>query len=119
MAPGSDSNRTGSARRIRVRTERAVGQPHPGTGPSVERVLALLAAAGHDREAALEVLGSALTQTAIAPYWTTPDEAADAHAELANEEPELAEAVEALAPWLIGRAEQRDAISAVEDWLGA
>lgn len=84
-------------------------------------VVALLDAAGLDRDQRVELLGGALVTEAVRPYWAEGMTAAEAHAELQVDDPELSEAVEALSPMLLGRAhareESRQAIHALETLL--
>lgn len=62
----------------------------------------------------VDVLGGALVSEAVRPHWEMTDSADEAHAGLRAANPDLADAVEALAPMLYGRA----AVSAVEGLLG-
>ncbi len=68
----------------------------------------LLDAAGLDRDERVELLGGALVTEAVRPYWDEGRSAEDAHAALQIDDPELSEAVEAVAPMLLGRAEARE-----------
>lgn len=74
----------------------------------------LLAISGISRADRIQLLGSALVTECVEPYWEGCQSAKDAHAALREDDPALAEAVEALAPVLYSRA----AISAVEELLG-
>lgn len=69
----------------------------------------LLDAAGLDRDERVEVLGGALVAEAVRPYWSAGATADEAHGELQRDDLELSEAVEAIAPMLLGRAEAREA----------
>ena len=79
-----------------------------------EVVEQLLELAGLTHEERVDLLGGALVSEAVRPHWETSDSADEAHASLRAANPDLADAVEALAPWLYGRA----AVSAVEGLLG-
>lgn len=85
-------------------------------------IIELLDAAGLDQDARVEILGGALVSEAVRPYWESGLSASDAHDALARNDEELAEAVEALGPMLLGRANARDdaerAIGSVERMLG-
>jgi hypothetical protein len=106
--------------------ERATSRPQPmarpvrmdigGASPEHVRDLVeqLLTVAGLEREQRIELLGLALVEEAVRPFWDGEHTADQAHDALKSEDPGLAEAVEALAPILYGRA----AVSAVEELLG-
>ena len=87
-----------------------------GASPETVRdlVAQLLAVAGLDREQRIELLGLALVEEAVQPFWDGTRTADQAHDALKQDDPGLAEAVEALAPILYGRA----AVTAVEELLG-
>jgi F420-0:gamma-glutamyl ligase len=75
-------------------------------------VCGLLDAAGLTAEQRIDVLGGALVAEAVRPHWAesaSPDEAHDA---LRVADGELADAVEAVAQVLLGRAETREAATA-------
>ena len=84
-------------------------------------VCALLDAAGISKDRRLDVLGGAFVTEAFRPHWDTPADPPAAHKALRESDPELAEAVEALAVALLGRAESREmglaALSEVERLL--
>ena len=71
----------------------------------------------------IQVIGGALVMEALRPVWAESASAEEAHAKLRLRDPELAEAIETLAPLLLGRYESREegkaAIAAVEDLLRA
>lgn len=88
-----------------------------------EAVRRLLAESGLDPEERIQVLGGALVVEALRAYWTGARTAEQAHEALRLDDPELADAVEALAPLLLGRAAVREeagaAIAAIEALLRA
>ena len=69
----------------------------------------------------IQVIGGALVVEALRPVWDDAGSADDAHARLRRRDPDLADAIERLAPLLLGRYEARQeglaAIQAVEDLL--
>lgn len=69
----------------------------------------------------VQLLGGALVMEALRPFWTDGRTPLEAHERLRAHDPELADAIEAIAPMLLGRAEVREAseaaISAVEALL--
>lgn len=71
-------------------------------------ICALLDAAGIPKDRRLDVLGGAFVTEAFRPYWTERADAREAHEGLRTYDPEVAEAVEALAFALLGRAESRE-----------
>ncbi|MEO8540672.1 MAG: hypothetical protein ABI577_13110 [bacterium] len=75
-------------------------------------VCGLLDAAGLTTEQRIDVLGGAFVSEAVRPHWAERATAEDAHDELRSEDGELADAVEAVAQVLLGRAESRDAARA-------
>ncbi len=81
----------------------------------------LLDAAGLTRDERVEVLGGALVTEAVRPYWAQGYGAGDAHMRLQCEDPELSDAIEAIAPMLLGRADAREeaqhAIATLEQML--
>jgi hypothetical protein len=74
----------------------------------------LLEFAGLSHDESVEVLGGALVSEAVRPHWYETTSPAEAHAELRDDDPALADAIEALAPLLYGRA----AVRTVEGLLG-
>lgn len=72
-------------------------------------------------EERVQLLGNALVMEALRPHWVDGRSPGEAHRLLRSSDPELADAVEALAPMLLGRAEARDeaqlAVAEVEDLL--
>lgn len=70
---------------------------------AVQAVLALLVAGGIEQEEWTRVLGSAFVAAAVAPHWAPGRSAGEAHDLLKRSDDELADAVEALAPMLLGR----------------
>jgi len=83
-----------------------------------ELVSKLLDAVRLDYDQRVELLGAVLISEAVRPYWEAGHVPAEAHDLLRRHDEELADAVEALAPMLLGRAEARDearlAVHAVE-----
>lgn len=77
------------------------------TSPEAVRALIsyLFDVAGLDYDQRVEVLGCAFVAEAVRPYWEEGHGAEDAHDLLRVHDDELAEAVEALSPVLLGRAE--------------
>lgn len=71
-------------------------------------VCGLLDAAGLTPDQRIEVLGGAFVSEAVRPHWAEDARAEDAHESLRASDEELADAVEALAQVLLGRAESRD-----------
>jgi len=71
----------------------------------------------------VQVLGNALVMEALRPFWIDGRSPGEAHRMLRGADPELADAVEALAPMLLSRAEARDtaerAVAEAEALLGA
>ena len=69
----------------------------------------------------VQLLGNALVMEALRPHWVDGRSPGEAHRLLRTSDPELADAVEALAPMLLGRAEARDdgqrAVAEVEELL--
>ncbi len=74
-----------------------------------------------NNEDRVQLLGNALVMEALRPHWVDGRSPGEAHRLLRTTDPELADAVEALAPMLLGRAEARDdaqrAVTAVEELL--
>jgi len=80
-----------------------------------EAIHALLDRSGLAPEERVQMLGGALVLEALRPYWGDGRTPADAHALLRRDDPELADAIEAIAPMLLGRAQaQEDALAAVD-----
>lgn len=81
----------------------------------------LLRESGLSSEDRVQLLGGALVVEALRPYWTDGRTPEQAHLALHAADAELADAVEALAPVLLGRAEVRAeagaAIEAIEALL--
>ncbi len=87
-------------------------------GEAIEIVQRALVEAGYEASDCVDVLGGAFVSAAVGRYWAEGLSAAEAHERLCAEDPELARAIEALAPILLDRAEARDqreaAVAAVE-----
>ena len=85
---------------------------------AIEIVQRALVEAGYEAADCVDVLGGAFVSAAVRRYWAEGLSAAEAHERLCAEDPELAGAIEALAPLLLDRAEARDqreaAVAAVE-----
>ena len=85
---------------------------------AIEVVQRALVEAGYEAGDCVDVLGGAFVAAAVRRYWAEGLSAAEAHERLCAEDPELARAIEALAPLLLDRAEARDqreaAVAAVE-----
>ncbi|MDE2668561.1 MAG: hypothetical protein OXI51_02780 [Chloroflexota bacterium] len=85
---------------------------------AIEMVQRALIEAGYETSDRVEVLGGAFVAEAVRGYWAEGLSAAEAHYRLCAEDPELARAIEALAPLLLNRAEARNqreaAVAAVE-----
>ncbi|HKS91223.1 MAG TPA: hypothetical protein VJQ83_04785 [Tepidiformaceae bacterium] len=84
----------------------------------MQAIVALLDAAGIEQDARAEVLGGAFVTEAVRRFWEDGRSPEDAHALLRERDGELADAVEALSPMLLGRAQARedagDAIRSIE-----
>ncbi len=80
-------------------------------GASIDQLSALvrdiLDAAGLSSEQRIDVLGGAFAAEAIGPHWHVSQSPDDAHASLRLSDEELADAVEAVAQVLLGRADSR------------
>ncbi|MCC6958724.1 MAG: hypothetical protein IT301_02655 [Dehalococcoidia bacterium] len=80
-------------------------------GASMDELSALLCqlldAAGLSAEQRLDILGGAFVAEAVGPQWKPGTTADDAHESLRLDDSELADAVEAVATVLLGRAETR------------
>ena len=68
----------------------------------------VLAAAGLEYDQRMELLGGLFVAEAVRPYWESGHAADDAHELLRLHDAELADAVEALSPILLGRAEAHE-----------
>ena len=71
-------------------------------------VCGLLDAAGLTPEQRIDVLGGAFVSEAVSPHWKSGASAMEAHDALRVADEELADAVEAVAQVLLGRAESRE-----------
>lgn len=71
-------------------------------------VCRLLDAAGLTQEQRVEVLGGAFVAEAVSPHWERDATADAAHAALRVHDEELADAVEAVAQVVLGRAQSRE-----------
>ena len=85
---------------------------------AIEIVQRALVEAGYEASDCVDVLGGAFVCAAVRRYWIEGLGAAEAHKRLCADDPELARAIEALAPLLLDRVEARDqreaAVAAVE-----
>lgn len=70
-------------------------------------VCGILDAAGLTAEQRIDVLGGAFVAEAVGPQWQSGASAREAHESLRLDDAELADAVEAVAQVLLGRAESR------------
>jgi hypothetical protein len=72
-------------------------------------------------EERVELLGASFVTEALSPFWVHGRSASEAHEMLRGHDPELADAVEAIAPMLLGRAHAKqeggEAVDAVEAML--
>ncbi len=88
----------------------------------MEAIVALLDAAGVEQDARADVLGGAFVTEAVRPFWEDGRSPDEAHALLRERDAELADAVEAISPMLLGRAHARadagDAIRSIEAMFG-
>ncbi len=88
----------------------------------VDAIGRLLSATNLGTDELVVLLGNALVVEALRPHWGPGRTADDAHRRLRTADPELAGAVEALAPMLLGRAVARTegqlAVAAIQDLLG-
>lgn len=94
-----------------------------GTTAEIRSLISqLLDAAELDFDQRVEVLGAALVTEAVRPYWEVGNSAEAAHENLRRHDPEVADAIEAIAPMLYARAECADqaaiALDEVERLLG-
>ena len=85
---------------------------------AIEIVQRALVDAGYGAGDRVDVLGGAFVSAAVRRYWAEGLSAAEAHERLCAEDPELARAIEAIAPILLDRVEARGqreaAVAAVE-----
>ncbi len=85
---------------------------------AIEIVQRALVDAGYEAGDCVDVLGGAFVAAAVRRYWAEGLSAAEAHERLCADDPELARAIEALAPLLLDRVEARGqreaAVAAVE-----
>ena len=85
---------------------------------AIEIVQRALVDAGYEAGDCVDVLGGAFVSAAVRRYWAEGLSAAEAHERLCAEDPELARAIEAIAPILLDRVEARGqreaAVAAVE-----
>ena len=85
---------------------------------AIEIVQRALVDAGYEAGDCVDVLGGAFVSAAVRRYWAEGLSAAAAHERLCADDPELARAIEALAPLLLDRVEARGqqeaAVAAVE-----
>jgi hypothetical protein len=88
-----------------------------------EAVSTLLDETALSQEDRIQLLGNALVMEALRPFWIDGRSPGEAHRLLRGTDTELADAVEALAPMLLSRAEARDtaerAVTEVETLFGA
>lgn len=73
-----------------------------------QKVLTLFDVVGFGPDGRLEALAAAFVTEALRPYWAGGRDAAEAHARLRAADPRVADVIEAIAPWLLDRAEMRD-----------
>ena len=85
---------------------------------AIEIVQRALVDAGYEPGDCVDVLGGAFVSAAVRRYWAEGLSAAEAQERLCADDPELARAIEALAPLLLDRVEARGqqeaAVAAVE-----
>ena len=85
---------------------------------AIEIVQRALVDAGYEAGDRVDVLGGAFVSAAVRRYWAEGLSAAEALVRLCAEDPELARAIEAIAPILLDRVEARGqreaAVAAVE-----
>jgi hypothetical protein len=88
-----------------------------------EAISTLLEETTLSNEDRVQLLGNALVMEALRPFWVDGRSPGEAHRMLRGADPELADAVESLAPMLLSRAEARDvaerAVAEAEALLGA
>ncbi len=109
------SNTSASAKRALLSMDLRRGDPER----IAEALRRLLGESGLTSEERVQVLGGALVVEALRPYWTDERSAEAAHFALRAKDPELADAIEALAPMLLGRAEVREEAGAVIEAIEA
>jgi hypothetical protein len=68
----------------------------------------LLDLSGLDYDERVELLGGALVEEAVRPYWSSGHSARASHDLLRRHDGELADVIETLSPVLLARAEARD-----------
>lgn len=94
---------------------------HGSLDEIVHALHGLLTQTSLSHEERVEVLCSAVVVEALRPYWTGGRTPHEAHQALRLADPEIADAIESLAPMLLGRAEAkeqgREALAAVEALL--
>ena len=111
--PLSPSGRSTSPRATSPRDPVRFDLPRDPEQP-VRGVQALLDRSGMTTEERVQTLGGALVLEALRPYWGDGRSPAEAHALLRRDDPELADAIEAIAPMLLGRAQgHEDALAAL------
>jgi hypothetical protein len=71
----------------------------------------LLGQTSLSHEERVQVLCGAAVVEALRPYWTGSRTPQEAHEALRRDDPEIADAIEALAPMLLGRAEAKETAS--------
>jgi hypothetical protein len=84
-----------------------------------EAIQGLLDRSDLSSEERVQVLGGALVLEALRPYWGDGRTPADAHALLRRDDPELADAIESIAPMLLGRAQAQEDAQAALDAVNA
>ena len=84
-----------------------------------EAIQGLLDRSGLSSDERVQMLGGALVLEALRPYWGEGRTPADAHALLRRDDPELADAIEAIAPMLLGRAQVQEEAQAALDAVAA
>lgn len=104
-----------SAKRALLRMDLRRGDPER----IADALRRLFGESGLSSEERVQVLGGALVVEALRPYWTGSRTAEQAHHTLRAADPELADAIEALAPMLLGRAEVREEAGAVIEAIEA
>jgi hypothetical protein len=84
-------------------------------------VVALLGRLGFEHDERVDFFAGAFVAVALRPYWVEGRTAIEAHELLRADDPDLAAAIESVAPFLLGRTESREeqaaAIAAVEEML--
>jgi hypothetical protein len=84
------------------------GAPNASNEQLASLVCRLLEAAGLSQEQRVEVLGGAFVAESVSPHWVDDDSADAAHRALRVTDEELADAVEAVAQVVLGRAQSRE-----------